>query len=346
MGKTDISWTDYSFNPVTGCTPISEGCRHCYAQSIAKRFAGTLSWPNGFNVTLHPERLVQPLRWKTPRRVFLCSAGDLFHEAVPFEFVTKVWAVMLLSSDHTFQVLTKRPDRMLEFLRQPRLYDDVLREANVFRRQRPKMANVGISNPATMPRRWIWLGVTAENQVMADQRIPLLLQVPAAVRFVSVEPMLSAMDLRPYLTRACTRWQQPLHNGEQCPECGNGHGNNMGLRNRLDWVICGGETGPGARPMHPGWARSLRDQCQASGTPFFFKQRGEWAPATAEHGVIGSLMPETGGKYTWIGWDGKTQNPSAHGLQDPVMAIARVGKARAGHLLDGQEWRQFPESRG
>jgi protein gp37 len=241
VGKTKIEWTEYSWNPVTGCTPASEGCQNCYAKRMATRLKGRYGYPEDepFKVTLHPEKLKEPLKWKKPRRVFVCSMGDLFHEQVPDEYIAKVWEVMSNASQHTFLVLTKRPQRMKDFLARLGWY---IHDRDGY----PMEAVLDEGGKYTLKN--VWLGVTAENQQRADERIPILLQIPAAVRFVSIEPMLG-----------------PVVIPEEWP----------------DWVICGGETGPGARPIHPAWVRSLRDQCQAAGTPFFFKSWGEWA----EHNV-------------------------------------------------------------
>lgn len=230
MGKTKIEWTERTWNPITGCTPISPGCKNCYARRIAKRLAGRCGYPaapHEFDVTIHQERFDEPLRWRTPAHVFVCSMGDLFHEDVPTLDIIGVFDVMASAHWHTFQVLTKRPQRMYEVCRY--------------------ITNL-ISAP--LPEN-IWLGVTAENQAMADERIPILLQIPAAVRFVSVEPMLEAVDMKGWLRK---------------------NGMFVDGQRRVDWVICGAETGPGARPMELHWSRDLRDQCAAAGVPFFFKK--------------------------------------------------------------------------
>jgi protein gp37 len=177
--------------------------------------------------------------------------------------------------------------------------------------------NVKDRLPADWPLPNVWLGVTVENQEQADKRIPILLGIEAVKRFVSVEPMLGPVDLdRVWLNFDGEIW--------------------------IDWLICGGESGPNARPVHPDWVRSLRDQCAAGGVPFMFKQWGEWCPATREYGVTGSCMPVTGEKFTWLGGDGKTQNPSSHGLSNPF-SMARMGKKAAGRLLDGKEYMEAPE---
>ena len=246
MGTTKIEWAERTWNPVTGCTPISEGCQNCYAERMSKRLAGRAGYPaeEPFQVTLHPDRLEEPLRWRKARKVFVCSMSDLFHDDVPDDFIEKVFNVMdrcgaehnaTGNRGHIFMVLTKRPHRMKAF---------------VDRWWRSFQAH-GVE--PYMER--IWLGVTAENQDQADKRIPILLQIPAAVKFVSVEPMLGRLTLDDYIN---AYYPGPLGDG-------------------ISWVICGGETGPGARPMHPDWVRSLRDQCEEAGVPFFFKQWGEWA---------------------------------------------------------------------
>jgi protein gp37 len=328
MGKTAIEWTEKVWNPVTGCTKTSPGCAHCYAERMAKRLAGRCGYPKDepFRVTWHPVRMDEPLRWRKPSMVFVCSMGDLFHEDVPDMAIINILAVIAEAKQHTFMILTKRPERALGLFSlfvSPTIPNDVWLQTSR-----------GITaEKAPWPLPNLWLGVTAENQEMADKRIPILLQIPAAVRFVSVEPMLGPVDLcnLPFPPVTTSRILDALRAGSKSSKPWG-----------LDWVICGGESGPGARPLHPDWARSLRDQCVASGTPFFFKQWGEWAPATSDYGVTGGLMPGDGSRFTWIGRDGKTQNPSSHGLMDPVMAIARVGKHVAGRLLDGRTWDEMP----
>lgn len=235
-GVTSIEWTDRTWNPVTGCTKVSPGCDRCYADAIAHRFAGTTSFPNGFAVTLHPERLDAPLRWRRPSRVFVNSMSDLFHAEIPDEFVAKVFAVMAAASAHTFQVLTKRPGRMRSLLQSDAFREEV--QTQVVRHR----------GAATIPVRWplhnVWLGVSAEDQRWADVRIPVLLTTPAAVRFVSAEPLLGSLHLH-------EAWAAGL-----------------------DWVIVGGESGPGARRMDLGWAAGLVGQCHELGVAPFVKQLG------------------------------------------------------------------------
>jgi protein gp37 len=312
VGKTKIEWTEYSWNPVTGCTPASEGCQNCYAKRMANRLAGRCGYPadDPFRVTLHPEKLEEPLKWKKPRRVFVCSMGDLFHEQVPDEYIAKVWEIMNNASHHTFLILTKRPQRMKDFLARLGWY---IHDRDGY----PMEAVLDEGGKYTLKN--VWLGVTAENQQRADERIPILLQIPAAVRFVSIEPMLGPVDLS-------------LSDGVDL-SMSVGTGLKPGksyLINSLDWVICGGESGSGARPMHPDWVRSLRDRCQAAGTPFFFKSWGEWAEHKERYG--GGLFIKLDGS---LGCQGDY-------WEDNAVAVRKVGKKKAGRLLDGRTWDEIP----
>lgn len=229
MNKTSIEYLDFTWNPVTGCTPVSDGCAHCWARAMH----GRKMWGDRpfSEVTLHPERLEEPLRRKKPARIGVCLMGDLFHDKVPDGFIDRVFDVML-QCDHRFFVLTKRPERMESYF-------------------------TGFLYPALLPNvlKNLWLGVSVENQATADERIPLLLRTPAAVRFVSLEPMLEYVNL----TCVSDLYFDALY------------GFNEG-KEKIDWVICGGESGPKARPMKEEWARSVRDQCKVAGVPFFMKQ--------------------------------------------------------------------------
>ncbi|WP_422444318.1 DUF5131 family protein [Thermoanaerobacterium sp. DL9XJH110] len=327
MGQTKIEWATHVWNPISGCTPVSEGCENCYARRMAYRLRGRCGYPEDdpFRVTLHPEKLEEPLKWKKPKRVFVCSMGDLFHPAVPFTFLDKVFDTMLDANWHTYMILTKRPERMREYI-------ESCCEA---------MDYVGGKFPFTN----IWLGVTVENQQAANERIPILFQIPTAVRFVSCEPLLGPMDLSEWLkeVRYCER------HGQLCDE-GVTWDNNGQLLCKyckrpverfslLNLVIVGGETGPGARPMHPDWARSLRDQCQAAGVTFFFKQWGEWMPHDGcwdePHQKI-IMAPDGEICEPYHGW-GLDQRERGWEF------MVRVGKKRAGRLLDGRTWDEIPE---
>lgn len=493
-----IEWTDATWSPVTGCAPISEGCQNCYAKRMANRLRGRCGYPadEPFKVTLHKDRLEEPLRLKKPRRVFVCSMGDLFHEDVPFEFIASVFGVMANSSQNTYMVLTKRPQRMKEFFdwlylsaasyyaRDHRTvpYDDD--RINVFIMKIASEYGINLDFMRKWPLFNVWLGVTAENQARADERIPILLQIPAAVRFVSCEPLLSAIDLTKWIggknqndgcreiilcsdgnrsvqyfanrrdletqgtswkrqgceikvegypnkeSRNITKSRSFTHSNDRewqesnglCSSCSmdvlqqgrntgsfgdkpqrreskeqssrqlgvgdqereylacgagvealgqegtergeefkcktyspTGYRNTVDLEEPrdvlitnsgtlqsvcddntgylslqdveasyqgIDWCIVGGETGPGARPMHPDWVRSLRDQCQDARVPFFFKQHGEWL-----HETQGINFHEGHRYYVW---------------PDESMSF-RVGKKAAGRLLDGRTWDEMPE---
>lgn len=315
-----IEWTDATWSPVTGCTPASEGCQNCYAKRMANRLRGRCGYPadDPFKVTMHEDRLGEPLRWKKPRKVFVCSMSDLFHEDVPNEFIDYVFAVMGRSQQHTFILLTKRPERMREYLQAGR-YQQILNIAYRLK-YRPEGLGKGIDNPKDM--RWwpnVWLGVTAENQQRADERIPILLQIPAAVRFVSIEPMLGPVDLTGIRFDRNTIMNVlegcGINRLSPCQSIPNA------FCEKINWVICGGETGPGARPMHPEWMRSVRDQCRDAGVPFFFKQWGEWNPDNK--GICRGI---------------RTQK-----LEGVV--LYRIGKKAAGRSLDGETWDEMPERR-
>ena len=243
---------------------------------MADKRGDRLDWTG--TVRCLPERLDWPVKWRQPRRVFVCSMADLFHEDVPTEFILRVFEVMAGQHQHIFQVLTKRPERMLRLL----VYGD-------------KMACDSPEHHrllCMMPLPNIWLGVTAENQEMWRMRVDILRQIPAVVHFVSYEPALGSLG-------------------------------DVDLTD-IDWVIAGGETGPGARPAHPDWFRSLRDQCTSAGVAFWFKQRGEWAWEYPEAADL-SHMDETylAGTHFY-----------------------HVGRRRAGHLLDGREWKELPSQSG
>lgn len=241
-GSTSIEWTDRTWNPVTGCTKVSPGCDRCYADAIARRFAGTPAFPNGFAVTLRPDRLTAPMAWRRPSRVFVNSMSDLFHDQVPDTFIARVWAVMAGTGRHTYQVLTKRHGRMRALLRSPEFRAQV-RELRV---RHVGMADHDLDWPTALdvwPPRNVWVGVSAEDQARAGLRVPALLATPAEVRFVSAEPLLGPIDLR-------DEWAG------------------------LDWLIIGGESGPGARRMDPAWADTLVARCRVLGVAPFVKQLG------------------------------------------------------------------------
>ncbi|WKW86688.1 hypothetical protein SEA_KARHDO_62 [Mycobacterium phage Karhdo] len=271
-GNTSIEWTDATWNPVTGCTEVSPGCDHCYAKTFAERWRGTPGhyFEHGFDVQLRPDKLDQPLRWRKPRKIFVNSMADLFHDDVPDDYIAKVFAVMALASQHTFQVLTKRHGRMRSLLCDGEFQQLVYDAWGTLDTPKGQPTMEDWPWPG-WPLPNVWLGVSTENQQWADIRIPALLDTPADVRFISAEPLLGPINLEfeayyePDHTN-CSGLVSPAHE----PACGREPGKHWAI----DWVIVGGESGPGARPMHPDWARSLRDQCQAAGVPFLFKQAG------------------------------------------------------------------------
>ncbi|TGE35910.1 phage Gp37/Gp68 family protein [Desulfosporosinus fructosivorans] len=338
MAKTKIDWADAVWNPTTGCSKVSAGCANCYAEREWKRLSAnpmTAYFGRKFNdVACHPERLDQPLRWKKPRRIFVNSMSDLFHEDVPDEFIDEVFAVMSDAGQHTFIILTKRPDRMKRYLSpdNPRYT-----ASKVFRLTKEPSGKFDCD--LHWPLINVWLGVSVENQEAADERIPLLLQTPAEVRFISAEPLLSEINISRYLKwPICKHWGQDGNPRDY----GKYHWEKQALVGEgwtgLDLVITGGESGPKARPMHPDWVRSLRDQCQTAGTKFFFKQWGEWIKlpfkALGGSGAIGCWSP--GRSFS----SGEACNESVY---PGTINMKRVGKKVAGRLIDGRTWDELPE---
>lgn len=382
MTKTNIEWTQHVWNPFAGCSVLSLGCTNCYAMKMAARieacnaglpsshggalhYAGTTKSVNGNPVwtgkigIASDEVLLKPLRRKKPTTWFVNSMSDLFHESVPDEAIDRVFAVMALTPQHTYQVLTKRSARMRWFMKAtntPRQYRiseaiGMLIEGAGLHKQfcDPKNSDHWTESgghkivqfPWPLPN--VWLGVSTERQKEADERIPDLLATPAAIRFISAEPLLGPIDLEPWLP-----WPGNAYIGSkpwgciQCDapcDCPAGkavyHETEGPLdadkvpewitadRQTLDWVIVGGESGPSARPMHPDWARDVRDQCAAAGVPFFFKQWGEWADTedwSSEMQEHLELINKANGNNV------------------------RVGKKAAGRLLDGVEHNAMPEA--
>ena len=271
MSKSKIQWTDETWNPVTGCTKVSAGCKNCYAEWLAPRvFAGQRtqllptvdgnesSRPRRFtDVRCHEDRLDKPLHWRKPRRVFVNSMSDLFHEAVPDAFIDRVFAVMAQAPWHVFQILTKRPERFASWF--PGSHLRMTRQCRNF---------VDYTEPVGVwPLPNVHLGVSVEDQATADERIPLLLDTPAAVRFVSAEPLLEAVDLRHVHTDTVEVDTLTGDHGVIRPHQGRSS-------HRLDQVIVGGESGPKARPCDVAWIRSIVEQCKAAGTAVFVKQLG------------------------------------------------------------------------
>lgn len=281
MNASKIEWTDVTWNPVRGCSMVSDGCTHCYAMKQAHRFSGpgqayagmtTASGPNAphwsGDIKLVPELLDAPLHWRKPRRIFVNSMSDLFHEDVPDEFIAKVFGTMFRSPRHTFQILTKRPERMMKWFAR-------CGNAGKFGwithdNTPPAKAYRGTGIIFSQADRWplpnVWIGVSVENQQTADERIPLLLQTPAAVRWISVEPLLGPMDINTWLS-----WPKSFEEMMSPRPYWN---------ISLDWVVVGGESGPGSRPCNVEWIRSIVAQSRAAGVPVFVKQFGRRSYAT------------------------------------------------------------------
>ena len=272
---------------------------------------------------LNTDHIDKPMKWETPRMIFVCSMGDLFHENVPFRWLDWVFSVMSDNDQHIYVLLTKRPGNMLKY------WQYKCAEHNIFWR----------------PKDNVWIGVTAENQEQANKRIPILLQIPAAKRFVSIEPMLGPVDLKhgfdygdeiaiDFLTGdyfTSPRQEEPAHDD-----------------NKIDWVICGGESGPKARPMHPDWVRSLRDQCKYAGVPFFFKQWGEWFSADVDLFII-QQNRSVKKNFCTLSKDGACiMNPNtslidqAPNYKKGNFGLWKIGRKAAGNILDGQQHHNWP----
>lgn len=358
-----IEWTEKTWNPIAGCTRVSEGCRHCYAESMAKRLAAMgqekyegLVDANGHwtgKISLDPEAHVEPLTRKKPTVYFVNSMSDLFHENVPSFVIGAIFGIMAATPHHQYQILTKRPEQMLHFFKVISSISKNCEPACCWQ----YALNLGLEDniwpiSKTWPLPNVWLGVSVENQEAANERIPLLLQTPAAIRFLSCEPLLGPIDLNsiPRLSRGVNGFPDPIGVFAEWQEepC------RAKLRNGVDWVIAGGESGPGARPMHPFWVRSLRDQCIESGTPFFFKQWGEYKPLNPHYvsDCISDKEHEDCENYNYD-WDdprlsildtfGRDWNGEK--AQDPpgTYFMYRMGKQKAGRELDGQIWDEMPE---
>ena len=333
--KTEIAWTDSTWTPIRArvkegplaghvgphCERVSQGCVNCYSETNNGRCLPANGTGLPFNrqsrdkvdIFVDEKILTHPLHWKAARRIFVCSQTDLFGEWVTDEMIDRVFAVMALCPQHTFQVLTKRAERMQKYA------DKASAGAFLDRCAGEKyLASYPQHKRTAWPLPNVWLGVSCEDQKTADERIPLLLQTPAAVRFVSLEPLLGAISLR-----WMSAWPGSPHGAALKPTGDTNHLDGLRL---LDWVIAGGESGPGARPMHPDWVRGIRDQCVAAKVPFFFKQWGEYGPTyRSAYAPASSREPKSA--YPWGG-----------GIYSP-----RLGKRAASHLLDGREYRQLPK---
>ena len=353
--KTGIEWTDATWNPIVGCSVVSPGCTHCYAMRGAARMArmgvkhydgltlGSKAGPvwNGKLAQAPESLLLKPIRQTRPRRIFVNSMSDLFHESVPDAWIDRVFAVMALCPQHTFQVLTKRAKRMRGYCANPRtparIYDLVCDWAlnmkfgvNVTLISDPSYEAFLPPGPRVRLGVWplpnVWLGVSAERQEEADARIPELLATPAAVRGVGAEPLLAPIDFlrapRPGETWDWLTGERESARGKETTA-------------HLDWIIVGGESGPGARPMHPDWVRAIRDQCAAARVRFFFKQWGDYLPNYEHPSVIAADAEVSNFEGRWF---------AGRGPDKPAIVLDRVGKRSAGRQLDGVEHDEMPES--
>lgn len=312
MTEHKISWLNMpgykpeTWNPIIGCSKVSTGCDNCYAEKFAFRIVNMLEksksetyhvYQNAANkqgwtgrTALNTDHIDKPMKWKDKRMVLVCSMGDLFHENVPFEWIDAVFSVMSDNDQHIYILLTKRPHKVEAF------FDW-------------KKNNLGFD---WAPKDNIWFGVTIENQEQANKRLPYLNYFYAAVKFVSVEPMLSAIDFSESIGETL-KW----HAG--------------GLKNCISWVICGGESGNKARPMHPDWVRFLRDQCRLAEVPFFFKQWGEWGIVSGLGNQKGKICFNSSGREQWL--------PSHFGYS----VMKKIGRNAAGNLLDGEQHHNWPK---
>jgi protein gp37 len=324
MAATTIEWTDTTWNPTTGCDRISPGCDHCYALPMSRRLKAMgqpkyqadgdprTSGP-GFGVTTHPDTLTEPLGWSTPRRVFVNSMSDLFHARIPRQFLVRVFAVMAATPQHTYQILTKRPERAARILTDLCKCDVGHPPGEHFRSSMEWAAishsptyvpglEHGIYHRSGWPLPNVWIGTSIETDQYA-RRADALRATPAAVRFISAEPLLGPLQ-------------------------------SLDLSG-IGWVITGGESGPGARPMHPQWALDLRDRCTAADIAYFHKQNGEFLPAPSNYGPD---VPARARHATQLVFSNKSD------IDGQIML--RVGRQRAGRELDGRTWNEFPTTPG
>lgn len=302
MSTTTIEWCirpgtkPETWNPTTGCNKVSQGCKNCYAEVMHKRLQKMMpskySQPFLDGAVAHEDTLNIPFKWKSPRTVFVNSMSDLFHKDIPFEFTSNVFQVMRDTPQHTYIILTKRPENMMYFF-SGRFYNDVAKE----------------------PLPNVWVGVSVEDQATANERIPYLLSTPAAVRFLSCEPLLGKILLK-------ADWVVGKY--------------------PINWVIVGGESGNNARPMHPNWVRSLQVQCKVTPMPFFFKQWGEWLPIEFKDFTVKRTNCPIGyfnNSQQWI--KGANVNES---MLPNIINMVKVGKKFAGNTIDGKQYQEFPKT--
>lgn len=332
--NSKIEWTNGTIQPVIGCDKISEGCMHCYALPLANRLAhnpalpadvraayrkaitknklGRLAWSGEISELPGWREKFEQLCKGRPKKIFIQSMGDLCHDKVPGDLFIRVLAACAKHPEHIFQMLTKRPARALKHCEAYGLMPDADQIA------KGAHPHFGLAPSGEVWPENLWFGITAENQEMLDKRAPFALQIPTVMTFLSHEPSLGPLDARAYLGNRCKgpayqdSFEKTYHHAV----------------NGFEWVICGGESGPGARPMHPDWARSLRDQCQAAEVPFFFKQWGEWSPGRQNPALTDEYLSAKPCRL--LEYNGCS------------VGAFRVGKKAAGCLLDGVEHKEFP----
>lgn len=347
QGEHGIAWTEETWNPIRGCTRVSEGCRNCYAERVAARFSDVGQPYHGLarlvpvghddrtgavlktvprwtgDVMYVKDHILDPVRWRKPRLIFVNSMSDLFHPGVPDEWIDRIVAVMALAEQHTFQVLTKRPERMLQYLVNlsnggdktiERLGDAIFMEAG-------GEACQMLRGRLVLPLPNVWWGTSAEDQETFDKRTCLLKQTPAAVRWLSLEPLLGPIDMGKVTIGTVKGKQDPLLYSAFWE--GTIPFDEYDVKmHKIDWVVVGGESGPGARPMNAEWARDIRDECIVAGVPYFFKQWGEWLPFGQEsRGADGGPIVNV----------------------NETVPFIHIGKRMAGRLLDGKEWSEYPK---
>jgi protein gp37 len=331
MSVTTIEWTQRpgtigeTWNPTTGCNKVDRGCKHCYAETMHKRLRamGQAKYAAPFldGAVGHEDTLMIPMGWTKPRTVFVNSMSDLFHEKLPFEFVTQVFQTIQLTPQHTYLILTKRPERAYDFY-----YWMMSQEP-------------GFNFPGNC-----WIGTSANDQKSAEVRVPILLGIPYINRFLSYEPATGPLDLTKLITSDSAVEEEGRERVLHMVDALNGleadmayhrtdqlwRGNIERDKPRLHWVIMGGESGPKGVPMHPAWARVVRDQCRKYGVPFFFKQFGTWAPVTYLDGSGHPTLRFSHEKNIFT-------------FTEPGQNMIKVGKHNSGHELDGQVLQQFPD---
>jgi protein gp37 len=331
---TKIEWADHTFNPWIGCTKVGPGCDHCYAEADFDKRRHVVTWGAG-----QPRKLTADSTWALPRRwdkkaqiqgvryrVFCASLADVFDNEVPVQWRISLVKLILRTPHLDWLLLTKRIGNAADMLE------------TAFRAVHSGREGWADNVPPN-----VWIGATITSQAEADRDIPKLLRVPAAKRFLSMEPLLGPVELLEWLRSDCWQGSRPGPSGRggvTCMDC-NGYGHQC---RSLHWVIVGGESGPGARPMHPDWARSLRDQCKAAGVPFLFKQWGEWMPEAAmthdlrmrDCGQFECLFTKLDGSTHWIDPDDHTPYDASD------VRMVKVGKKAADRLLDGRTWDEVP----